>query len=446
MYAKIFLDSLKENAAEDAMVWNGRAVSYRELYVLTTNWIRRFTEMQLEPSTVVAIEADFSPMSISAIIALIEKQCIIVPLARGNPKNPEYMRLAQVECLISIDESESAKVEMKMSEGLDTILTYLKSLERPGLVLFSSGSTGSSKAIVHDLAPLLEKYFVKRQKRRMIGFLLFDHFGGINTMLFSITNGGCLVHLKDRTPDHVLAAVEKFKVEILPTSPTFIRMMLLSEAYKRYDLSSLIAITYGTEVMPESTLKRLNELFPSLSIQQTYGASEVGVLRAKSKSSDSLWVKLGGEGVETRVVDGLLEIKSKSSMLGYLNAPSPFTEDGWYKTGDMVEVDGEYFRILGRKSEIINVGGEKVFPVEIENVILEMEGVEEVIVRGESNPLIGNMIAATIKLSTKETPDEFRRRLWSHCKDRLADYKIPQRVTFTEANLHSDRFKKNRAA
>ena len=120
--------------------------------------------------------------------------------------------------------------------------------------------------------------------------------------------------------------------------------------------------------MPENTLERIHELLPGVRLQQTYGLSEVGILRSKSKSSDSLWVKVGGEGFETRIVDGMLEIKARSAMLGYLNAPSPFTNDGWLKTGDVVEQDGEYIRILRRDSEIINVGGEKVYPAEVERV------------------------------------------------------------------------------
>ena len=122
------------------------------------------------------------------------------------------------------------------------------------------------------------------------------------------------------------------------------------------------------------------------------------MLHSKSKKDDSLWVKVGGEGYETRVIDGMLEIKAKSAMLGYLNAPSPFTEDGWFKTGDSVEVNGEYIKILGRKSEIINVGGEKVYPQEIENVILKIDNVAEVTVYGERNPIIGNIVSAKILL------------------------------------------------
>ena len=133
-------------------------------------------------------------------------------------------------------------------------------------------------------------------------------------------------------------------------------------------------------------------MFPRIKLQQTYGLSEVGILRSKSKDSNSLWVKIG-EGFETRVSNGLLEIKAKSAMLGYLNAPSPFTNDGWFKTGDEVDVDGDYFLIKGRKSEIIDVGGEKVYPQEVENIILGLDYVQDVLVYGESHPIVGSIIA-----------------------------------------------------
>jgi acyl-CoA synthetase (AMP-forming)/AMP-acid ligase II len=196
--------------------------------------------------------------------------------------------------------------------------------------------------------------------------------------------------------------------------------------------------------MPESTLKRFHELFPDIKLLQTYGLSEVGILRSKSKSSDSLWVKVGGEGFDTRVVDGMLEIKAKSAMLGYLNAPSPFTEDGWFITGDAVEVDGEYIRILGRKSEIINVGGEKVYPAEVESVIQRMDGVEDIAVMSESNPITGQIVKAKVKLNTSESLQEFRKRMREYCKGKLTKFKVPQKVELIKETLHGDRFKKMR--
>jgi acyl-coenzyme A synthetase/AMP-(fatty) acid ligase len=259
-----------------------------------------------------------------------------------------------------------------------------------------------------------------------------------------LANGGCAVTVSDRNPDTVCAAIAKWKAQVLPTSPTFINLLLLSEAYARHDLSSLELATYGTEPMPESTLHRFHAHFPNVQLQQTYGLSEVGILRSKSKSSDSLWMKIGGEGFETRVRDGMLEIKARSAMLGYLNAPSPFTEDGWFMTRDLVEVDGEYVRILGRKSDIINVGGEKVYPAEVEDLLGQMEGVEEVSVTGEKNPITGNMVVATVRLSTGETPVDFRKRMRAFLKDKVATFKVPQKVLLTDEPLHNARFKKRR--
>ena len=79
-------------------------------------------------------------------------------------------------------------------------------------------------------------------------------------------------------------------------------------------------------------------------------------------------------------------------MLGYLNAPSPFDADGWFNTQDAVEQDGEWLRFLGRTSDLINVGGQKVYPAEVESVLLELENVLDVTVRGEPNPIIGQIV------------------------------------------------------
>jgi acyl-CoA synthetase (AMP-forming)/AMP-acid ligase II len=252
------------------------------------------------------------------------------------------------------------------------------------------------------------------------------------------------VTLIDRSPDAVLSAVDKWGVELLPTSPTFLNLVLISEAYKRYSLRTLKTVTYGTEPMPESTLAQITKVLPHVQFLQTYGLSEIGILRSKSKSSDSLWVKIGGEGFQTRVVDGLLEVKAQSAMLGYLNAESPFTTDGWFKTGDMVEQDGDYFKILGRKSEIINVGGEKVYPAEVESVVLEVEGVEQVTVFGERNAITGQMVVARVKPASNIEPQGLTQSIRKHCQSKLARYKVPVKVLLSDEEHHTERFKRDR--
>lgn len=448
MFVDFLLKVWEENAGREAIVWRDESYTYGWLAERFRQWHERLAAEGLEKGSVVSIEADFSPNSVALFLALAEGAHVLVPLTLSvKSKREEFTKTAQVEFSVMIDERDGVAFTRLNNTASHPLYQTLRDAGHPGLVLFSSGSTGESKAAVHDLVPLLDKFRLRRAALRTITFLLYDHIGGVNTMLHTLSNGGCIVAVEERTPDAVLSAVERHKVELLPTSPTFLNLVLISEAYKRHDLSSLKTITYGTEPMPEHTLRRFHQMFPHINLQQTYGLSEVGILRSKSKGPDSLWVKVGGEGFETRIVEGILQIKARSAMLGYLNAPTPFTDDGWFNTGDAVEVEGDYIRILGRKSEIINVGGEKVYPAEVESVIQEMEAVAEATVYGERHPFTGNIVCADItpvaELDESQRK-EFVRLVKQHCRERLQNYKVPVKVQVTSAQQHTERFKKAR--
>jgi long-chain acyl-CoA synthetase len=445
MFIDFLFEVFRQNADSEAVIWHDQRFTYRELLERTNHWRAYLQENRIATGTVVAIEADFSPNAIALMLALIENGCIAVPLTSSvAAKKTEFMAIAGVEALVELDARDETRLTRFERPPAHEILQRLRERGHPGLILFSSGSTGQSKAAVHDIVGILGKFKVRRHARRAITFLLYDHIGGFNTMLYQLSNAGCIVTVQDRDPDTVLRAVEQHKVELLPTSPTFINLILLSEAYRRYDLSSLKIVTYGTEPMPQSTLRRFHQLLPHVELQQTYGLSEVGILRSKSRSSDSLWVKLGGEGFQIRVVDGILQIKAESAMLGYLNAPSPFTADGWFNTGDKVEVDGEYFRILGRQSEIINVGGQKVYPAQVESVVQEMPEVADVSVHGEKNAITGQIVCATIRLRESRDARQFQHDLRQFCRGRLQEFQIPVRIRLVENAMHGERFKKNR--
>jgi acyl-CoA synthetase (AMP-forming)/AMP-acid ligase II len=128
-----------------------------------------------------------------------------------------------------------------------------------------------------------------------------------------------------------------------------------------------------------------------------------------------------------------------------LNAPSPFDAAGWFNTQDLVERDGEFIRILGRKSELINVGGEKVHPTEIENVLLQLDNVKDVTVRGQSNPITGEVVAAKITPLLPEDPDALKRRVRQFCQARLERYKVPAVIDVVVEDHYGDRFKKSRS-
>ncbi len=442
---EFLMDVFRESNQRDAIIWKDQAYTYSWLLERVLYWQNQIRIREIPHGSVVILEADFSPNAVALFLALIEARCTLVPLTRSvEMKKKEFIEIAQGEIKFSIDDFDVTTISVLDNQASHPLYEKIRSLDHPGLILFSSGSTGKSKAALHNLSGLLEKFKTRRFAQRSISFLLYDHIGGVNTMLHILSNGGTLITVQDRSPDAVLGAVEKFQAELLPTSPTFINLILLSEAYKRHDLSTLKTVTYGTEPMPESTLKRFHELFPEIKLQQTYGLSEVGILRSKSLGSDSLWVKIGGEGFETRVVDNILQIRAQSAMLGYLNAPSPFTDDGWFITGDEVEVDGEFMRILGRRSELINVGGEKVYPAEVESVIQAISNVEEVSVYGEKNPITGSMVCALVKLQQPEDEQQAKLRIKQACAENLPRYKVPVRITFTQDEQHSERFKKMR--
>src|SRR5215831_7438023 len=432
----------KESAA---LFWREQAYS--------GSWICRQARRDLEylqtegvcAGAVVLLEADYSARTVAMLLALAELRTILAPLLTATlGKLPSLVDIANPSFRISVENDSNVSTSRRDANSSHPLVQALRRSGSAGLLLFTSGSTGQPKAVLHDFGRLLTKFRKPRPALRTLNFLLFDHWGGLNTLLHCLANDSPVVLPEDRTANHICDLMERHQVELLPASPTFLNMLLLSRPYEGRDLSSLRLITYGSEPMPAVTLARLRTVFPNVELRQTYGLIELGVLRAKSESSDSLWVKLGGEGYDLRVVDGILQIKADSAMLGYLNAPSPFTEDGYFVTGDRVEQNGDYLRFLGRESELINVGGLKVFPAEVEGVLLANPLVEDAVVYGERHPIMGKIVCADIKLRDSVTEPEARRTLKGFCAERLEPFKVPMKLKFVQDALHGDRLKRSR--
>ncbi len=441
------IDFLKErmllNKDKVAVVSDDVEYTFSKLYDEYLNAKVFLEENNIHKSNIVLINADYNARSIAMMIALIELDTVIVPISLSSKSLDKFIRISQAEYVIKIDDDiKINKIEVIVDNPL--LADFLKK-ENSGLILFSSGSTGEPKGILHDLRFLIEKYKKTGKTLKTISFLLFDHIGGFNTMMYSLSNGNMIVTLKDRSPEEICKAIEKYKVELLPTSPTFINLLILSGVYERYDLSSLKIISYGTEPMPELTLKKLHDIFPDIKLKQTYGLSEVGILSTKSLNSDSLWIKLGGDDFKVKIVDDILYIKSQTSMIGYLNAPFPFDEDGWFNTNDKVEQNGTgYIKILGRKSELIVIGGEKVYPSEIENVLISMDGINDASVFSQPNSITGKAIVAVVSVDKENNNREFIKKIRTFCKNNLESFKRPSTIKLTEDNLYNERFKKKR--
>ena len=437
------LERMQEHAGELAVAAGDTTATYAEVFEAVAMWRKRLEESGLPEGAVVTVEGDYGIGPIAAFLALAAAGAVVVPLSPDSAAHLEqFVELGEAEYRLrpAIDNAP-VPTGRRASHAF---YATLGDRHAPGLVLFTSGSTGKHKAAVHDLGLLLRKFTARRHRRRTLVFLQLDHIGGVNTLLYTLSNGGAVIAPPDRSPGSVAATIERHRVELLPTSPTFLNLLLLSGEHERRDLSSLQLITYGTEAMPESTLRKVCAAFPNVKLQQTYGLTELGILRSQSRGSDSLWVRVGGEGFQTKIIDGRLWVKAESAMLGYLNAPSPFDDEGYFDTGDKVEVDGEWLRILGRESEIINVGGSKVYPAEVEDALLEIEGVTDAAVHGEPNLITGQIVAATVVLDREEPVAAFKVRMRQALKDRMPAFKIPAKVVISTGPVHSARFKRMR--
>ncbi len=425
------LSKIWKDSEEPFLIHNGKGMKFSE--VLNQSPVDLTS---IKVGDVVAIIGDFDPESILTLLRLIELKVIIVPLTIETSNLHEYFfDVACVDAVIT-----NGKVVPKFRTKSNDLLERLKHLGHGGIILFSTGTTGRPKAILHDLNLFLKRFETPRPAFRTLNFLLFDHIGGINTLLHTLFNKGVIVCTNSRTIERVLEVCQSSHVEVLPATPTFLRMLLLSGRVPTEIPDSLRIITYGTERMDQQTLDQLCELLPNVDLRQTYGMSEVGILRVKSEARNSLFMTIGGEGIETQVVQNILQIRTKFGMIGYLNSDTPFDENGWYKTGDVVETKGQFFKIIGRLGDEVNVGGLKFMASEVERVALDFEGLAFVRVVSRKNPITGEHVELIVQPKDGATVnvEELREFLIEN----LQPHMVPKRIKLGEISVNH-RLKKN---
>ena len=437
------LEKFKSFNSKNAIVFEDRIYTYEE-FVKQIKDYKDILDKHNISSKVVVILGDYSFYNLALFFALYENKNIIVPITSNIKKvQDDFIKESFCQTIIKTDEKNLLIQDLKTTSS-HNMIDNLREKNSSGLILFSSGSTGKPKAMIHNLDTLIDSFKDKKEKSmNMLVFLMFDHIGGLNTVFNALCMGACLIIPKIKDAKTICELIEKYKIMVLPSSPTFLNLILISEEYKNYDLSSLRMITYGTETMPQSLLLKLKDIFPKVKFLQTFGTSETGISTTSSKSSNSLFMKLEDINGEYKIVENELWLRSKTQVLGYLNASmDSFTSDGWFKTGDLVEVDGEYIKIIGRAKEVINVGGQKVLPTDVESVILSMEEISDCMVYGEQNAITGQTVVCDVVLN--QEVENIKKRVRVFCKDRLDTYKIPTKVNVVDKTNFSDRFKKIR--
>ena len=419
-----------------AIIDNGVEFSYKDLNDKISEFSKFLEQNGVKYGEIIAMRAKYSFENIALFLALYHNKNTIALLPNQSQIN-SYLKASNANKLITCD----GNITNLNPQNPTQIITKLQG--QSGLILFSSGTLGKPKAILHSLDGLITAHKGKRERNlRVLLFLLFDHIGGINSLLAGLCGGLTLVIARDFTLQNICENIEKSRVNILPTTPSFLNLLLLSNERQKHNLTTLKLITYGTESMSEALLKRLKIAFPRVKFNQTFGTSETGILQTLSKSSSSTRFKLPKS--EYKIIDGRLFLRSNTMFLGYLsNQNGANLSKEWFDSGDLAAIDDDGFlQILGREGQTINVAGNKLQACEVEACIMELDEISDVVVYSEKSLITGQMVVCDVVSSLDKTA--VKELIKSHCKARLERYKVPLKVNLVSQIELTNRFKKSR--
>src|SRR4030095_15697633 len=208
------LQRFAENAGHTAFVCEGRELSYAWLLDQIRGWLSYLKGDNLGAGQVVALTGDYSPEVCSLLLSLVHTRTIVVPFASvSGGEKAQLARIASGQGDLVFEGDAGARLERHAARVENPLLASLIARQVPGLVVFSSGSSRTPHGHLARLNRILDKFRVRRKTLRSLVFLQLDHLGGINTLLYVLSNGGTVISLRDRAPRTVCTAIEKYRIE-----------------------------------------------------------------------------------------------------------------------------------------------------------------------------------------------------------------------------------------
>ena len=322
--------------------------------------------------------------------------------------------------------------------GLDTLGSGSGDLppepESAPAMILTTGTTGEPRGVRHDWSRLAGA--VKQpgppDARWLLAYNL-NQFAGVQVLIHVLASGATLVVPASNQPREAIGAMRDLGVTHASATPTFWRFIAgqLDEQSAR-DLP-LQQITLGGEAVPAPVLEKLERLFPNTRISQVYASNEFGSgvsVRDRQSGLPASVLERGDDAdVQWRIVDGELHVRSRVGMLGYYGEPD--VGDAWRPTGDLVEAQGDRLVFAGRTSEIINVGGVKVHPLPIEEIVGGVDGVELVRAYGRKNAVTGQIVAVDVVARDGIDTEELEDRIRDACETLVAAAQ-PRRIRFVD--------------
>jgi len=432
----------KDHAEKEAYIVNDNIITWGEFGHKVETYVQ-----ELERMTSSRLMLHFNSQSIDCIALLIATskfnvETIIVSSYYPKERAIFFMKEFDADCLVMI---ENAKMQIVSNEQVNK--NRDAQITEPGICLLTSGTTGTPKCVRHNwnslsgIAKIDEKKSTNTDalsgalkisekylgRRWFLGYPV-THYAGMQIFLQSYLNGGCLVVPKDYTPAGSRQAIARYRVNYLNCTPTYIRQLLMTDSTEFGE--SLRHITLGGEIVDQQVLDLLKSKLPAVRITHVYGSSELGTVIAVKDGREGFDVNLLDD-VKLKVIDDELHVKpTVRSMKGYLKSEE--IGDRWLGTKDLVKTVGDRVIFLGRRDDVINIGGYKATPHMIENVIRTLEGVREVSVVGQKNPIAGNIVKAIVCANPGHDKAKIKANIISICKENLPYYMVPRLFEFVE--------------
>jgi acyl-coenzyme A synthetase/AMP-(fatty) acid ligase len=308
-------------------------------------------------------------------------------------------------------------------------------------LLFTSGTTGTPKMVIHSLASLTDAIAPRPAGgARVVSGTYYDvrRYGGLQALLRALVRGCSMALCEAAEPlNDQLGRLARLGVSHMSGTPSHWRRVLMSS---QVTAISPAYVRLSGEIADQPVLDSLQAAFPQAVVAHAYASTEAGIGFELEDGLEGFPDELLGRSapVEMKVEDGSLRIRSPRAAVGYAGPAAPALADaeGFIDTGDIVEFKDGRWRFIGRRNGIINVGGLKVHPEEIEAVINRHPAVRVSRVRGRRNPIVGALVSAEVALAdpqaagSPELESALRASILDLCRSLLAPYKMPATIRF----------------
>ena len=345
------------------------------------------------------------------IKALVTNQPVVLIDADSSPADMPYLDFALVNKPQEVGECSFKD----MGELIEALCQSISEI-----TIFTSGTTGQPKRVVHSVATLARNVRRGEHYKEHVWAYAYNptHMAGTQVFFQALMNQSTMVNVFSEPREVVYQQIERYGITHISATPTFYRMLMPFE--KEYP--SVKRVTLGGEKSDKQLYEHICRIFPNAKVNNVYASTEAGSLFAAKDDCFQIPANIRDK---FRVEND--ELLIHKSLLGQSDS---FAFDGeYYHSGDLIEwvneVDG-LFRFKSRKNELINVGGYKVNPGEVEDAINAIEGVQQSLVYGRANSILGNIVVAEVKLveGAALTDLEIRKVLASQ----LQDFKVPRKI------------------